>query len=103
MKNDQYGKPVPTDLVLLNLHDLELDIENTKGAIRKIVDLDWYEAKTTPRNNNIFVSAAQLDKIFEDNLIDFYGPEYLNYQNCNFLKIDSVLKRWNETDGFYHN
>ena len=104
MKNqfDQYGKPIPQDLTLLELGELEKSI--TKHQVSKILLLDWYafEGNKTP---HIFVSNSKLEQIM-DGLLDVFGPEECVttvFQGQHpLIKIDTILHRWNNENGFYH-
>ena len=92
---DQYNNPVPSDLVLL---DNSLFDILSSDELQKVGALDWYKPE---KSNSIFVSAAAIDKCF-DELYDFYGPEEFGLEKGNWLKIDACLHRWSHEDGFYH-
>lgn len=85
------------DLVILlsNVHIADLTIKQ----IEEIEDADWFEPKENKRI--VLIDKNQLSEetanLFEVTPID-----------CKILKpdasikIDDCLKRWNESDGFYH-
>lgn len=103
---DQYGSKIPEDLVLL-WHDLLDNILKSKEdfKLRNIDRLDWYKAV---QYGGIFVSAIELEGAIGTtdayHNTDFMTAEEIfgSKVNPTWNKIDSVLHRWNETDGFYH-
>jgi hypothetical protein len=105
MKTDQYNNPIPTDLVILNLHDLEVNLDRlTPKEVENILQINWYEAWSEPRNSMVFVSAQELQRVFKDvpaeDLIN-ESPGYFGLEKSDFLLINRPLKRFNSDDGFY--
>ena len=105
-KTDQYNDPLPENLIVLDYTFFDPDTL-TEAQIDAIENLDWYcfeENKT----NHIFVSANELEKVLGVHFdgatpLPFYdgsAPENI-CPNLKICKIDRVLHRWNETDGFY--
>lgn len=96
---DQYNEPVPDDLALLDSQWLSFLSRSELWAINQ---LNWYETKIA--HGLIFVSSNELEKCISG-LIDFHSPEDMGltyWENPTWLKIDQVLHRWNQIDGFYH-
>lgn len=85
---DQFGKPVPHDLVLMPdpnmLNREEIDL---------ILDQKWYECM-----GQLLVSAEAIDWLSEAE------PEEadLDLEHDGVFHIADPLKRWNCFDGFYH-
>lgn len=89
---DQYGKPVPNDLVLL---------ENSDEALNKASDvglLDWFTVGTQAE---IFVSDAEITRIIGSHDFVPFNDVYI-HAFSEVIRIDRALKRWNLNDGFYH-
>lgn len=89
---DNYGEEVPTDLVLIP------DIEHfDNDEVRLIVDAVWYDV-VAGINENIWLctSAAQINNLSDDSIDHYDGPI------IEVMRINDVLKRWNDEDGFYH-
>jgi hypothetical protein len=95
MKNqfDQYNRPIPQDLILLVL------IVDSEEQAKKILDLDWYCFEGN-KTNHIFVSQSKLEEILGGLTDAEIGPDDLNCK-YNLVKINDVIKRQNEKDGFY--
>ena len=90
-RKDQYGEPIPNDLVVLSGENPKDFIADGLKAVDKA---DWYEA------NGIILVPWHQTEIFEtapeDAGLDLDDP------TVEILKIDAVLHRYNEVDGFYH-
>lgn len=96
--NDQYGNPIPADLTLLNSFDeLEALPDN---QIKAIDNLDWYCFEGN-KTRYIFVSQAKLEEILGGTIDNFSPDDVCCRVVPRIIKIDSVLHRWNEKDGFY--
>ncbi len=98
--NDQYGKEIPNDLTCINFL---FDLLSEEG-IKKIDNLDWYTLGDN-RSNNIFVSYSKISddigvEVDQIPTEDCFSKTALNL--FKLVKIDSVLHRWSEDDGFYH-
>ena len=96
MKLDQYGDKIPNDLVFL-LSDVVADISREK--FDQILLMPWY---TFERNliPQIFVSSQALREIA--GAFDFVSiQDAYNVVARNIVKIDTVLHRYNDRDGFY--
>jgi hypothetical protein len=92
---DQYGAKVPNDLVVIP------DITSSPFApfpdeIQAIEQADWFQSRGS--NKTILISASELPDGMEGAAIEDAG---INLDE-GIDTIDSVLKRYNETDGFYH-
>jgi hypothetical protein len=86
---DQYGDPVPDDLVTLP------DYENLgPKEIKAVEDARWYEA-----DGCLMASAKELKGLSEDDPIDS-GVD-LDDENIEIFLIEGFLKR-HGTEGFYH-
>ena len=96
-KLDQGNNPVPEDLVFLDSAWLDFLKDTEIWAINQ---LDWYVPESMAFRHIICVSMDKLEKVIEG-LVDFTTPEEMGISNNNWLKVDQVLHRWNETDGFY--
>jgi len=94
-QTDQYGGNLPQDLTLLDVPITEL----TETEINGINNLDWYCFEGN-KTNHIFVSCSKLEKVL-GGLIDEISPDDWDNENIELNKIDSVLHRWSEQDGFY--
>ena len=89
-RNDQYGQPIPEDLVTLP------DITELSGTeIRWIDGMDWYETKGI-----LMASAKDINYLSEVDPLDA-GVD-LSDPDVEVLKVDSVLHRWSNENGFYH-
>lgn len=96
---DQYESPVPDDLVALDMNPADLMEEDLKA----VDGLDWYQPDRDEHPDGshlILVSQAKLSEI---------GTEGSDLADCGMdeplravEKIDAVLHRWSEQDGFYH-
>jgi len=91
---DQYGDPVPDDLVVPwgageDFNDEEVNKTNSAR---------WYAAEGF--GNIILVSYGEVGGLFETDPIDV-GID-LSDPGTQINRIDDVLKRWNPEDGFYH-
>ena len=91
---DQYGNPVPDDLVLLPTSSEFIKIL-TEEEIKKIDDADWYEIE-----GMLFVPNSQVGDI----VMSDAGPEEFDIdlvaEEVNY--INPPLHRFSEEDGFYH-
>lgn len=100
---DQYGSPVPDDLVLLDSDWLKW---LTDEDIKAFEALRWYKYQPhagPPASNLIWVSEKAVAGILKDGWQDFFKPEdfYFNDQGVDWLYIDAALHRWN-AEGWYH-
>lgn len=93
---DQYGKPLPKDLVVLEADPADFDEEQ----LERLAGIDWWDI-----NGIICVSFEQAEHVVPgmvgeinpaDAGIDLKDPDIEVY------RIDHALKRWSEEDGFYH-
>ncbi len=85
---DQYGNPVPTDLVLLpDFSDL------TEQETDLIFRADWYECERV-----LMASFKAIGELSEDDPID----AGVDLRCAQVFKVDDCLKRGNGEDGFYH-
>ena len=93
---DQYNRPIPQDLTLL-----EFNLEPySEEKVNKILHLDWYCFEGN-KTNHVFVSNAEFEKVL-DGLNDIIDPEDCALKGkIKLVKIDNVLKRYGEEDGFY--
>jgi hypothetical protein len=88
---DQYGRKVPDDLVVLEGGEFTPDDEF------EILDqARWYEVEG--RQDVILVSSAEINGLSETNPLDVG----IDLSKSKVMRIDDVLKRYDETDGFYH-
>jgi hypothetical protein len=95
---DQYGEPVPADLVMLPMPQQWLDFdEDFRSAALKV---NWYEATGPDEFKWLNVSAAAMGK-HADNLEGQEEWPCASHE-VRFRRVDDVLKRWNIEDGFYH-
>ena len=98
--DDQYGNPVPDDLVMLDLAVDELDDAQLAAVDR----LDWYQPACNPRS--IVVSGSALYDAMQGTgfgPIDTTDPEEYGCQvRLGVQYIASSLHRWSDEDGFYH-
>lgn len=90
---DQYGKPIPPDLVLL---------ENSEEALKKgveVKELDWYCVGET---GHIFVSDLKVTEILGHHDFVPLNDVYPVLAKGDVSFVDKPLRRWNLKDGFYH-
>lgn len=107
---DQYGDEVPTLFLIGHLYGDMYPIEDS--IISHIVDADWYEVAINQDDGEeepawyLMANAEQIEPIEE---FDCYGN--YTYRNgkiskdiggtvVEILKVNDVLKRWDEEDGF---
>ncbi len=101
--NDQYGDPVPEDLVVLDWSYVEnLPKRLIPGFLKVVDNVPWYEI-----GHVLCVSWAVIDKwqtahkcIFDPTELSDVG-ETLPETGPIFL-IQTVLHRYGPSDGFYH-
>lgn len=89
-RKDQYGNPIPDDLVVLSG---ENPADLTDHALRLIANADWYEASSV-----MLVPASQVENFLEAEPVD----AGVDLAQVTVSKIADFLKRWNDVDGFYH-
>jgi len=86
---DQYGYSIPDDLVLLPLGDTLSPEE-----VETVLNATWYEIEGV-----LLVSARAVDLIAYDNPID----AGVNITQATLAdKVQQVLHRYSQEDGFYH-
>ena len=98
--DDQYGNPVPDDLVILNIDVRKLNVAQ-RNAIH---DLDWYQA--AGNKDIILVSRRALVAgmretrfgSFETLSPDEYGCDV----KSGVIHINRTLHRWSPENGFSH-
>jgi len=83
---DQYGKKVPTDLVLMP--DIKL---LSRREIKLVADQDWYEC-----DGILLVSASAIHFLSEAD------PSEAGIVLSSVTKVNGLLKRWSLEDGWYH-
>lgn len=88
---DQYGNPVPDDLVVLSR---EKPQEFTELGLTLMDAADWYEV-----DGILLVSAKAVQSFLEVDPLDC-GLKLS--QRSQVFAVHSCLHRWNEEDGFYH-
>ena len=91
---DQYGNAIPGDLTLLDINIKYL----SPVELKNIDNLEWYAFKGN-KTNHVFVSQSKLEEVL-DELVDYYSSADVR-PKMPLVKIDSVLHRWTEEDGFY--
>jgi hypothetical protein len=87
---DQYGNPVPDDLVTMPSIEF-LDDE----SIKLVDSADWYDVETD-QGTFLCVSAKAVDYLSEDDI------EGYDYKILGVEKVDPPLHRYSDEDGFYH-
>lgn len=89
---DNYGEKVPADLVLMpDINQLSFD------NIKLVVDAIWYDAIVgTDEIVLLCVSEEAIYSLSCDSL-DAYDTPIIK-----IMRVNDVLKRWGEEDGFYH-
>lgn len=92
---DQFGDPVPDDLVLLPEPD-PLDEESIAG----IDKADWYEEWYQDKPGLLFVSWAQVSNLG----LDYDNPEDSGSGSpaAEYFLVAPGLHRYSEEDGWYH-
>jgi hypothetical protein len=90
---DQYDRPVPPDLVLLE------NVTERVAEAKKIEELDWYCVGNT---GHIFVSDVKVTSVLGSHDFVPLSDVYPILPARSVLFIDNVLKRWSLKDGFYH-
>lgn len=98
---DQYNNPIPADLTRLQ-SAFELT-SPTDEQIKKLCLIDWY--CFSGNQNDIFVSQSKLEEIVDGPIdsvcVEDCATDAQLHRGIKLLRIDSVLYRWNESDGFY--
>jgi hypothetical protein len=89
--NDQYGNPIPDDLVVLSGENPQ---EMTELGLTLVDAADWYEV-----DGILLVSAKSVQYFLETDPIDC-GVRLT--PRSKVYAVDYCLHRWNEEDGFYH-
>jgi hypothetical protein len=89
MMKDQYGNPVPGDLIVLTG---ETPGDFTDFALKLIDDADWYEV-----NGFLLVSSKAVQHCFDGDPID----AGLDLRKAKVLYVASCLHRWDD-ELFYH-
>ena len=89
---DQYGNPVPRDLVALDMPITDF----TVAEVEAIDALDWYEIERTFPNGPMFVSQAALEEAIGRKLED------LRHTRAAVFYVTRPLHRYGDADGFYH-
>lgn len=95
---DQYNNEIPKDLCLLTWELVPNELLGKNHTLKQIDFLDWYCFEGN-KTGHIFVEQKELERIL-GGPIDGTLPE--DCAEYNLVKIDSVLHRWTEEDGFYH-
>lgn len=90
-RRDQYGRPIPDDLVLLPTSGDNWWLWDDE--IETVLRVDWYEA-----NDVLLASAKALNGLSEDDPIDA-GVDLNRVEVC---RVADCLKRYSPEDGFYH-
>ena len=100
---DQYGQPVPP----LSLIPCELPSDDNE--MKQYADADWYDVYIRQDDEEtptiyLMVADPQLDFPDDTCYITWDGTvsEDLGGIVVEIMKVDDVLKRWSEKDGFYH-
>ncbi|HUW45771.1 MAG TPA: hypothetical protein VMW50_08245 [Dehalococcoidia bacterium] len=86
---DQYGQNIPDDLVRIPDYTHLIDEE-----IKLVANADWYEVFLADDRTLLCVSARAIDYLSEEG----------DFSHCciaEILRVNDVLKRWSEEDGFY--
>mgnify|MGYP001151620022 CR=1 FL=1 len=93
---DQYGEPVPSDLVLLPSPGIL-----SEEGVKKVEGAEWYEAEHEQFKNGGFLlaSAEALGDLSED---DLHSATGVREETCLWHRVAHCLKRWSAEDGFYH-
>jgi hypothetical protein len=89
-KLDQYGNPIPTDLIVLSGED---PADFNSATLERIDKADWYEAEGV-----LLVSARAIGYAFEGSPLD----AGLDLDKTEIFYVDFCLHRWSSEDGFYH-
>jgi len=89
---DNYGHDVPTDLVALTSGPDRF----TDDELRAIVDATWYEVIHS-HGEDLAVSFSEIGCIEALNPLE--NP--LGDTPIEVLRINDVLKRWSDEEGFY--
>lgn len=90
--HDQYGNLAPDDLVALDVPISTFTVRELKAIDR----LDWYQSKRGSLDSPILVSRAALRAALD------WAPLSLRRVRSNVVRIDRVLHRYSDADGFYH-
>lgn len=90
---DNYGNLVDEKNLVL-LPDIKTLDDKQIGIV---VDADWYDVIL--ENEMVFL-CADFDKIFQLSEESLDGISYSPISEI--MRINDVLKRWSEEDGFYH-
>ena len=98
---DQYGQPVPP-LSLLPLYDGLVDAE-----IKRVVNATWYDVLISQDPDSepttyLMAPTKDIAVLQYGVLWDGKVNEDLGGEIIEILRINDVLKRWSEEDGFYH-
>jgi hypothetical protein len=98
--DDQYGNPVPDDLVML---DLAVD-ELNDAQLAAVDRLDWYQPLSNP--STIVVGGSALEEAMRKSGFGQIGTtdpeEYECKVRLGVQYIAASLHRWSDEDGFYH-
>jgi len=103
MIDQQYGQPVPP----LSLIPCELPSDDDE--LRQYTDADWYDVYISQDPDEeptvyLMVPDLQINQPDETYYITWDGQvsEDLGGKIVEIMKVNDVLKRWSEEDGFYH-
>jgi len=112
MPTDQYGNPVPEDLVMLQWSDWKDLIGPQRNRIERdlarLMLARWYEQDPPPDSTGRYWIMASLKEIDPQRELDDptnpseWGLAPYDTNRCRLMLIDQPLKRWSKEDGFYH-
>lgn len=87
-KVDQFGEPIPDDLVTLpNITNMRLE------NIRMVDRATWYDA-----DGLLLVSAKEIEFLSEDDPLD----SGVDIDKVEIIKVSPASHMWSYKDGFYH-
>jgi len=101
---DQYGEPVPDDLVLL---DLPVNMQ-AEEYVEPLFKVDWYQDSEV---DALWVSSSAVEKVnrWVAEVLPYDRPEDIGAifspdgerVLCKFFLVGRVLRRYSPEDGFY--
>lgn len=106
---DQYGQPVPSLSLISQEDTLYPEFQMSEKERQQYLDVNWYDVYISqkpdePLNVYLMLPDQDINNPDEDYYITWDGivSEELGGVIMEIVKVDNVLKRWSEEDGFYH-